>query len=587
MDPQHCIDAIHLGWFRGLGGLGAVFLGACLAALWIADGVFFAVCARVVRFGEPIGFVAPAQEIRGDMATRSKLLRRFRACGAGFLLAGGIVFLLTLSPVGFSAVFGPRGILASNLLALSLLAHVPAFSVLSRVFKSSRPFFMLHPTEASRRSLTPAYAAAFAALFCLVAGVAIIITQDALPPAGSVWPHLFSLSGMDWHGLLLAAMLFVDALVLLRISDVQLTGEPQLCLRPLPEVDEHQLGDLGEALAAVSGGLQGLCTMALWLAFCPSLCAALFGTMRVLPLLWELVLALHAVGLFGLGYLFRRGLAIGVFEPPSPRDAPEAALFSTERMPSTLQYAAAGCAALSYLLPLIDGGYWWETTGNVLFTILVGSVPLTHGLYTRAPVHLPCISPASHPHLGGISAGAAHPRPLHGGRRRRGIRPRPAGAPPRLLCGVGAGGPADGLGVHARPLDLRQGHARVPHLLARAVPPHRRPGRLRPHQHTAHRRSHGDVVHGRQLLRVRQGGCTVRQGPAPVRPGTAPRGGDVRAAGGRPLDDRRLRHRPVGGLLRHVQPCRGAARCGRDVLALVWHRWADGQRREHPLPGRG
>ena len=66
---------------------------------------------------------------------------------------------------------------------------------------------MLAPTRWSERSKVPALLTFAADVFCLVAGLVLIFTQDRFGfPA---------LGGADWHGLLLAVLLSVDSHLLL------------------------------------------------------------------------------------------------------------------------------------------------------------------------------------------------------------------------------------------------------------------------------------------------------------------------------------------------------------------------------------
>ena len=363
------------GWIDGLesGSGWPIFVGGCLAALWLLDGALSAVGARVIHFGEPLGFLAPPAYIQRDPERRGKLLRRLQTMAAGFLIAGTIVLILALIPEAFNAAFGPRAILASNLLAFSLLGHVPPLLALSNVFRTGRPVHMLHPTETSKRSPIPSRLALFGAFFCFFTALWIFITQDALPG----WPEGFwpSLDAANWHGLLLAALLSADAIWLLNAADLQMSGEMAASrwgARPLPGATEEELYDLGERLAIAAAVVQHGVLFTLVITFNTTLSNALFGSIRALPMLLELTLALHGVLLGFLGYLFKRGLAIALFAP-SPR---------ADDAPRRMLTVGGGCLVMALLLPLLDGWFWWETSGILLFGVLSAATPLTHGLYS-------------------------------------------------------------------------------------------------------------------------------------------------------------------------------------------------------------
>ena len=204
-------------WWAGftLPSAGMVALGACLGLLWVADASFMVVCCRVLRTGEAIGFVGPLDEMwrtseGPEPSPRSvALLRALRQSLTLLYLAGLTTLAATLSPPLFGVLFLPRGLLASNLLALSLLAHVPFFCALAFVLHENRRLHILVPTDASRRSKVPSYMAAFGALFCLATAAAIIFTQDRLPDEVTVpgW------SGLDGHGFVLFITLLLDSCV--------------------------------------------------------------------------------------------------------------------------------------------------------------------------------------------------------------------------------------------------------------------------------------------------------------------------------------------------------------------------------------
>ena len=97
--------------------------------------------------------------------------------------------------------------------------RVPALSALLRVLLTHERMHMLAPTAWSERSRVPALLTLLADLFCLVAGLAILVTQDrfALPP----------LATSDWHGLLLAVILTLDAHLLLAAARAQFEHAPE------------------------------------------------------------------------------------------------------------------------------------------------------------------------------------------------------------------------------------------------------------------------------------------------------------------------------------------------------------------------
>ena len=107
-----------------------------------------------LRTGTQIGFLGPLSASRDGAGGRRamRMLRRLRGWSVGLALSGGVVGLLTLSPPAFAAAFGPNAIIASNLLAFTLLAHVPFFAALTLVCLTHMPLHMLHPTDASRAS---------------------------------------------------------------------------------------------------------------------------------------------------------------------------------------------------------------------------------------------------------------------------------------------------------------------------------------------------------------------------------------------------------------------------------------------------
>ena len=96
---------------------------------------------------------------------------------------------------------------------------MPALSALLRVLLTHERVHMLAPTAWSERSRVPALLTLLADLFCLVAGLAILVTQDrfALPP----------LATSDWHGLLLAVILTLDAHLLLAAARAQFEHAPE------------------------------------------------------------------------------------------------------------------------------------------------------------------------------------------------------------------------------------------------------------------------------------------------------------------------------------------------------------------------
>jgi hypothetical protein len=198
---------------------GMVALGLTLALLWQFDALVAHLGCRVLRSGEPIACLAPLERAPGSREASRALYARLRLARALLVALALALFGVALAPPAFGAVFGPRGIGAYNLLALTLLAHVPALSALLRVLLTHERVHMLAPTAWSERSRVPALLTLLADLFCLVAGLAILVTQDrfALPP----------LATSDWHGLLLAVILTLDAHVLLAAARAQFEHAPE------------------------------------------------------------------------------------------------------------------------------------------------------------------------------------------------------------------------------------------------------------------------------------------------------------------------------------------------------------------------
>ena len=398
-EVQSCLDALLDDMFSL--HLSTIFLGTCLAALWILDALVCAVAANVVRTREPYGFFRPLDAASANPGLHeSRLLRRLQAASATFGLLGLAVLLLSFSPPAFGAAFGPKAILASNLLGFSLLLlHAPLLFTLTFVLRKGVPVHMLHPTEASRRSQLPAVGTFLSGCACFGLGLTIVITQNALPDL--VWPC----KGFNSYGLVLFLLLLCDAYFLLSLSHVQSSGEHLFIFRPLPSVTDAERLRLAGDLSLCGGSVLSAAIFASWAAFNSALGSALFGTTRALAIVLELSLALHGLGMLATGYLFHRRLAFGVLEPLQPHETGLTALsrlwpwfarvasqlcprpcrraVSQLDMPleTMLRTMATFCVAFALLLPLADGWHWWEAIGVLCFALLVFGTVVTHGMY--------------------------------------------------------------------------------------------------------------------------------------------------------------------------------------------------------------
>ena len=405
--------------------LSEVALGLLLSLLWVFDGLAAMLACRVLRFelpilclrpleprgdadGRPGGDGARVQDGRygdddevdeiadgrdprdrgrgqpggggpppriGSLPPRTRTLyRRLRAASVAAIVSGVLVAMVSASPTAFYVVLGPNGIAASNLLALSLLAHVYPLLRLTNVLRTNVPSHMLAPTDWSRASPRPFVLTAAAALFCLATGVLIVVTQDSLPSLSG----LPGLGGLSLHGLLLFAMLFCDAWLLLSAAAVQFSQQREHLLRPMPGLSLDELYDLGDAIANAGGALCALAWLSLWLAIWPSAASALFGGPRVLSVAMELCLSLHGLLLGCAAYLLHLGEALAVFEAPPGLDE-ELQL----RYMRLLGGGGLSCLFLAIFLPLLDGLLVWEAFGNLLFTVAVGGGVVTHGRYVE------------------------------------------------------------------------------------------------------------------------------------------------------------------------------------------------------------
>ena len=385
-----CIPDIDLDWISlHLPSLYSVILGVCLAALWLIDSCLASVITRVLATGEPDLCFGPLETSFGPRSR--KLMQRMRVASVCFGLSGSLVALLSLSPRAFAAAFGPNAIIAYNLLGISLLIHSPPLATLTRVFRTNTSEYILRPTTESRESSRPQYAAAFGSLFCFVAGLAILITQNSIyfSTPDLAWPDW---DGLDGTGFLLTCVLLADALTLLHLAAVQRNG-PWSCMRPLPSASDEELGTLGRQLEVAGGVIMWFAALVLLLALHPY-SNSIFGRAAPLhlPVFVDLLLTLHAVGLYGLGYLGRRNIALGVFEPPPRNEPPLACCTALPRdwrakaLHEVLHAAAALSMGIAVGRPLLDGLRMWEAVGNVLFAVIVAGGVLTHGLYTGGVV---------------------------------------------------------------------------------------------------------------------------------------------------------------------------------------------------------
>ena len=258
---------------------GMVALGLTLALLWQFDAVVANLGCRVLRSGEQIACLAPLERASGSREASRALYARLRLARALLTALALALFGIALAPAAFAVVFGPRGIGAYNLLALTLLAHVPALSALFRVLITHDRLHMLAPTAWSEHSRVPALLTLLADVFCLVAGLTIIFTQDtfALPP----------LATSDWHGLLLALLLTLDSHLLLAAARAQFEHTPDqqaehvlLFIRPLSGATAGELDELGDSLADAGGCCAAAGACVAWLSLFPAAAAALFSSVR-------------------------------------------------------------------------------------------------------------------------------------------------------------------------------------------------------------------------------------------------------------------------------------------------------------------
>lgn len=372
---QQCLDAV-LGNILSI-DLPDTLLGTCLAGLWILDAFVLAVAATAVRTRTHYGCLGPLGETSTTQrpAQRAvKFTRRLLAASAAFGLSGLTVLLLSFSPQAFGAAFGPKAIVASNLLGFNLLLlHTPPLIVLASVFRRGAPILILHPTALSRRSPVPAILALAGAALCFIVGIAIVVTQNSLP--NLEWPE----GRVDAYGITLSVLLLCDAATLLSLSSVQSAGEPAFMMRPLPHASDVELRQLADALAVGGGGTSFAAAFASFVACNTALSTALFGNTRALAIMLELTLAIHSLGMLAVGYLCRRRLSFGMLEPPSPHEAGLASL--VQRRPGTLHVLATVFASHALMLPLLDGWHWWESLGVGSFALLVLGTVVTHGMY--------------------------------------------------------------------------------------------------------------------------------------------------------------------------------------------------------------
>ena len=273
---------------------GMVALGLTLALLWQFDAVVANLGCRVLRSGEQIACLAPLERASGSREASRALYARLRLARALLTALALALFGVALAPAGFAVVFGPRGIGAYNLLALTLLAHVPALSALFRVLITHERLHMLAPTAWSELSKVPALLTLLADVFCLVAGLTIIFTRDtfALPP----------LATSDWHGLLLAVILTLDSHLLLAAARAQFEHTPDqpaehvlLFIRPLSGATAGELDELGDSLADAGGCCAAAGACVAWLSLFPAAAAALFSSVRACPRLAAMHHAMHHV----------------------------------------------------------------------------------------------------------------------------------------------------------------------------------------------------------------------------------------------------------------------------------------------------
>ncbi|KAL3893782.1 MAG: hypothetical protein SGPRY_014002, partial [Prymnesium sp.] len=405
-EAQHCLDLsaiaelfshIHFASPRVVG------LGLLLATIWLCDAAVCSMAAKVQRTGQPMGVLQPidAEEARGEHGRSERTLswlRRLSTATVTLRLLGCFTLGLTLSPKLFATFFGSNGIVAINLLSLTLLLHSPVFALLSSVFFNSKPALLFRPTELSRRSSLPEWLAAAASVGCFVTGVTLILVYDALPPLPA-W------HGIDAHALLLCLLFALDGGVCVQAALCQYERRAYLLFRPFPDATPDELLAFGSKLAGVGGVAHWLSFLALLLSLNRSAANEAFSHDRALELVLELCLASHGVILSLLSYAMQSNVSIGVCEAPS--DPSSAAWLG-----KMLRIAGVAAAVIGIGLPLLDGFFWWEAAGMALYTVLLAGVILTHGMYAGDVVadalERHGISPSKVRHLSfGITALAA------------------------------------------------------------------------------------------------------------------------------------------------------------------------------------